>query len=154
MTWTDDMFEWAGREPNRHLVSRYTFDCSVAAVQDKQNRVPILAGVEGRDFAVCGEGRLTLWRDQLWMNVVMVFSDRFTRDGPTGDTEVWYFQLETYGTMTVNTRWWPRSIEIDDLTYTDRGGQFLTGFLDSPTGVWHIAISIDRQTADPSYSLR
>lgn len=151
MAWFDDMFEWSDREPSAYTVSRYTFDCSVAAVQDKVNRVPIVRRSDRRDFAVCGDGDLTRWRDHLWMNVEMVFSDRF-RDGTTGDTENWYFQLGQDGTLSVTLPWWPgERLEVEDLTYTSRGGQFLTGFFDSPSGVWHLTISLDRATSDPNY---
>ncbi|WP_299518802.1 hypothetical protein [uncultured Serinicoccus sp.] len=147
VNWTDELLEWTSRPP----LGDYTLDCSVAAVNDKTNPVPVTDPRAARDFACCGDGFFSLWRDDyLWMAVPMVFSDR-VRDGQTGLIESLGFLLDKNGALSVRFPWWVGKRAAIDVRYISEEGQFITALFDAPTGFWHVAISLDRRTTDPAF---
>jgi len=152
MAWPDEWFRWAESDGSPRFASRKGFDIAVAGVQDRFNRTPVRTR-EGPDYAVCGEGVLGYFDNRLWTTIFMVYSDRFDwRSERSGDLDRWSFRIDREGNCTVTVDSWGR--EVWDMpwkaTYSDEGnGHFLAGYMNSPSGLWHLCMSIDRSDLRP-----
>lgn len=152
MAWPDEWFRWAESQQS----VRRGFDVALAAVQDRLGPTPVRRE-NGPDHACCGEGILNLYDNALVASFDMFFSDRVD-GGRTGALERWVIRFARDGAMSVSVPgWanWSARIPVDSTpletgdeprpVYVDLGyGHFVTGFMRTPSGAWHLAMSVDR----------